>query len=257
MTDGAPVEVERRGATLLVTISRPDQRNAMTLEGARIVASAMDEFESDPSLTVAVITGAGGHFCAGMDLKRFVEYRERPWIEGRGFGGLVERPPNKPVIAAVEGFALGGGFEMALACDLLVASESARLALPEVRRGLVARGGGMFRLPRALPRAVAMELLLTGGTLDPAVAQHHGLVNRLVPEGGALDAALGLAEAIAGNAPLAVATTTRVARAAYDMPEAELAAWQQPWTDAVFASEDAVEGSRAFTERRTPSWSGR
>lgn len=257
MSEGEPVEVERRGATLLVTISRPEQRNAMTLAGARIVASAMDEFESDPTLTVAVVTGAGGHFCAGMDLKRYVEHGERPWVEGRGFGGLVERPPLKPVIAAVEGFALGGGFEMVLACDLVVASESARLALPEVRRGLVARGGGMFRLPRALPRAVAMELLLTGDTLDPKLAHHHGLVNHLAPEGGALAAALALADTIAANAPLAVATTTRIARAAYDRPEAELAAWQQPWTDAVFASDDASEGARAFTERRAPGWTGR
>ena len=257
MSAGAPVEVERRGALLLVTISRPDQRNAMTLEGARIIAAAMDELDSDETLTVAVITGAGGHFCAGMDLKRFVEHGERPWVEGRGFGGLVERPPTKPVIAAVEGFALGGGFEMALACDLFVASETARLALPEVRRGLVARGGGMYRLPRALPRAVAMELLLTGDTLEPSVAHHHGLVNRLTPEGGALGAALELADVIAKNAPLAVATTTRIARAAYDRPESELATWQQPWTDAVFASDDAAEGSRAFTERRPPSWKGR
>ncbi|MCO7191499.1 crotonase/enoyl-CoA hydratase family protein [Pseudonocardia sp. McavD-2-B] len=256
MTDGE-VLVERRGSVLLVALDRPRQRNAMTLDAARVIAGAMSDLDADDSLSVAVLTGNGGHFCAGMDLKRFVDSGERPFVPGRGFGGLVETPPIKPVVAAVEGFALGGGFEMALACDLVVASETARFALPEVRRGLVARGGGMFRLPRALPRAIAMELLLTGTMLEPAVALQYGLVNRVAAENAALDTALDLANAIAANAPLAVATSARIARAAYDRSESSMFEWQQQWTDAVFDSADAAEGSRAFTERRDPVWTGR
>lgn len=257
MTAQSHVLVERRGPVLLIELDRPRQRNAMTLDAATVIAAAMDELDADEKLSVAVLTGRGGHFCAGMDLKRFVDHGERPFVPGRGFGGLVEGPPAKPVIAAVEGFALGGGFELALACDLVIASETSRFALPEVRRGLVARGGGMFRLPRTLPRAIAMELLLTGAMLEPDQALHHGLLNRVTAEGDALNVALAIAGDIAANAPLAVATSTKVARAAYDRPESALFSWQQQLTDAVFASADAAEGSRAFTERRAPVWTGR
>ncbi|MCX4815200.1 crotonase/enoyl-CoA hydratase family protein [Streptomyces sp. NBC_01239] len=250
------VLVDRHDRVLVITVNRPGQKNAMTLAAARVIAEALDRLDGSPDLSVAVLTGAGGTFCAGMDLKRFAQ-GERPALPGRGFGGLVEAPPKKPIIAAVEGWALGGGFELALACDLVVASRTARFGLPEVRRGLVARGGGMIRLPQRLPRSVAMELLLTGDHLDSERAERLGLVNRVVAEGDALAAATTLAERIARNAPLAVQCAKTVASAAPGWPQDEVWQRQAPLSDAVFASEDAQEGARAFVERREPVWTGR
>lgn len=256
MSDGQDLVVERRGRTLVLTIDRPAQRNAMTLDVARGIAAAIDELDSSDDLAVGVITGSGGVFCAGMDLKRF-QAGERPTVPGRGFAGLVESPPRKPLIAAVEGWALGGGFEVVLACDLVVAGEGARFGLPEVKRGLVARGGGMIRVPDRLPRAIALELLLTGDPIDAARAAHFGLVNLVVDEGTALDGALGLAERIAANAPLAVRAAKAVALSSKDWPQDEAFARQTELSDPVFASEDAKEGAQAFTERREPVWRGR
>lgn len=239
----------------VITIDRPAQRNAMTLAGATEIARALDELDRSAALSVGIITGSGGTFCAGMDLKRFRE-GERPTLPGRGFAGLVEAPPQKPLIAAVEGWALGGGFEMVLACDLVVAGRGARFGLPEVKRGLVARGGGMLRLPQRLPRAIALELLLTGDPIDADRAAAFGLVNEVVDEGGALDAAHALARRITANAPLAVTASKRIAISSRDWPRSEAFARQQPVSDAVFASADAKEGAAAFAEKRTPVWRG-
>ncbi|MEE4023399.1 crotonase/enoyl-CoA hydratase family protein [Gordonia sp. PKS22-38] len=241
---------------LVITINRPDQRNAMTKSAAEQLAVALDRLDSDPELTVGVLAGRGGTFCAGMDLKRF-QLGERPVVDGRGFGGLVQRPPAKPLIAAVEGWALGGGFEMVLAADLVVAGASAKFGLPEVKRGLVARAGGIFRAPRVLPQAVALELLLTGEPMTAASAERHGLVNRVVDDGAAVDAALELATAIAKNAPLAVRASKALAYHSRTWTDDEAFERQTAYTDPVFASDDAREGPAAFAERRAPRWSGR
>ncbi|MFD8811575.1 crotonase/enoyl-CoA hydratase family protein [Streptomyces sp. NPDC059627] len=256
MSAAPEVLVDAHDRVLVITVNRPAQKNAMTLAAAHLVAEAVDRLDASPDLSVAVLTGAGRTFCAGMDLKRFA-LGERPALPGRGFGGLVEAPPEKPIIAAVEGWALGGGCELALACDLVVAARGARFGLPEVRRGLVARGGGMIRLPQRLPRSVAMELLLTGDPIDAERAERLGLVNRVVPEGQALEAALQLAGRVAGNAPLAVRCAKAVASAAPGWPQDEVWRRQAPFSDAVFASQDAQEGARAFVERREPRWTGR
>jgi enoyl-CoA hydratase len=205
---------------------------------------------------VGVLTGAGKGFCAGMDLKAFVA-GERPHVEGRGFAGIVERSADKPLIAAVEGFAVAGGLEVALACDLIVAARGARLGIPEVKRSLVAAGGALLRLPRALPRNVAMELALTGDPIDAERAHELGLVNRLSDPGEALFAALNLAETIAANGPLALAATKRVMLESSDWPDSEFFARQAEITGPVFTSEDAREGATAFAEKREPVWKGR
>jgi enoyl-CoA hydratase/carnithine racemase len=180
---------ERRGRVLLITINRPDQRNAVNEAVAAGIAGALDDLDAEPELSVGIITGAGKGFCAGMDLKAFVA-GERPWVEGRGFAGITQRAADKPLIAAVEGFAVAGGLEVALACDLIVASRGTRLGIPEVKRGLIAAGGGLLRLPRALPRNVAMEMALTGDPIDAERAHELGLVNRLAEAGEALTVAL-------------------------------------------------------------------
>lgn len=250
------VVVAATDGVLVITIDRPAQRNAMTLAAATEIARALDELDRSVDLSVGVITGSGGTFCAGMDLKRF-QAGERPTLPGRGFAGLVESPPRKPLIAAVEGWALGGGFEIVLACDLVVAGRSARFGLPEVKRGLVARGGGMLRLPQRLPTAIALELLLTGDPIDADRAAAFGLVNEVVDDGGALDAAHTLARRITANAPLAVIASKRVATVSRDWPRSEAFARQKPMSDAVFASADAKEGAAAFAEKRAPVWKGR
>lgn len=250
------VLIDAAGGILTITIDRPQQRNAMSLTAATEIAEALALLDSEDDLSAAILTGSGGTFCAGMDLKRF-QLGERPVVPGRGFGGLVEAPPAKPLIAAVEGWALGGGFEMVLACDLVVAGTSAKFGLPEVKRGLAARAGGIFRAPRALPRAVALEMLLTGEPIGAAEAQQHGLVNRVVDDGSALSAARNLAEAISVNAPLAVRASKALALDSRTWSDAESFDRQNAYTDPVFASEDAKEGAAAFTQRRPPVWRGR
>jgi enoyl-CoA hydratase len=250
------VLVERHGALLVVTINRPAAKNSINTAAARLIGAAMDQLDDDDSLFVGVITGAGGTFSAGMDLKAFLQ-GESPAIEGRGLCGITETPPRKPMIGAVEGWALAGGFELLLACDLVVAAETARFGVPEVKRSLVAAGGAALLLPRRVPYALALELLLTGEPLSAPRAAEIGLVNRLTPEGGALAGALELAAAIAENGPLAVAATKAIARGSVDWSFEEGWRKQAELTGPVFASEDAIEGATAFAEKRKPVWKGR
>ena len=250
------VLIERRGRILIVTLNRPDQRNAVNAAVAQGVGAAMDELDADPELGVGVLTGAGKGFCSGMDLKAF-RAGERPHVEGRGFAGIVERPADKPLVAAIEGFAVAGGLEVALACDLIVAARGARLGIPEVKRSMVAAGGALLRLPRTMPRNVAMELALTGELIYAERAFDLGLVNRLAEPGEALHVALELAIEIAANGPLALAATKRVMAESADWSDAEFFARQRPIIDPVFSSEDAREGATAFAERRDPVWKGR
>jgi enoyl-CoA hydratase len=255
MVDQAVLTDVREGV-LLVTLNRPEQRNAVNLAVAEGVAEALDRLDADASLRVGVLTGAGKGFCAGMDLKAFVA-GERPVVEGRGFAGIVRRPPEKPLIAAVEGFAVAGGFEIALACDLIVAARGARFGIPEVKRGLVAAGGALLRLPQRIPYHLAMELALTGELVDAERMSSLGLVNRLVEPGAALDGALELARTIAANGPLAVAASKRILTEAPAWPADSAWERQGEISDPVRASEDAREGSLAFAEKRAPRWQGR
>jgi enoyl-CoA hydratase len=256
MNDEQAVLTERRERVLLVTINRPDQRNAVNAAVAAGIATALDELDGDPELSLGVLTGAGKGFCAGMDLKAFVA-GESPHAGDRGFAGLTRRASVKPLIAAIEGFAVAGGLEVALSCDLIVAARGARLGIPEVKRSLVAAGGGLLRLPRALPRNVAMELALTGDPIDAERGYELGLVNRLAEPGQALEAALELAGAIVGNGPLALAATKRILVESVDWPDSEFFARQAEIAGPVAASEDAREGSVAFAEKRAPVWKGR
>jgi enoyl-CoA hydratase len=250
------VLTERRGRILIITLNRPDQRNAVNAAVAHGVAAALDELDGDAQLSLGVLTGAGKGFCSGMDLKAF-RAGERPHVPGRGFAGIVERAADKPLIAAIEGFAVAGGLEVALACDLIVAAKGARLGIPEVKRSLVAAGGALLRLPRTMPRNVAMELALTGDLIEAERAHELGLVNRLADPGQALDTALQLAETIAANGPLALAATKRIMVESAGWPDAEYFDRQRAITEPVFDSEDAREGATAFAERRDPIWKGR
>lgn len=249
------VDIEQHGAVLIIAINRPQQRNAVNRAVSLAIVDALDRLDADPALRVGIITGRGGCFCAGMDLKAFID-GERPEIEGRGFAGITEAPQKKPIIAAVEGFALAGGCELALACDLIVAADTAQFGLPEVARGLVAGSGGLVRLPRRIPESIALEYALTGARMDAATAHRWGLVNRLTPEGGALDGALTLAAAITANAPLSVAMSKRIIREARSWPEAEIWELQRKLVEPVLSSEDAKEGALAFAEKRQPDWKG-
>lgn len=251
-----PVLTERRDGVLLITLNRPQARNAVNLALAEGVAAALDDLDADGDLTVGVITGAGAGFCAGMDLKAFVS-GERPWVGDRGFAGIVQRGSRKPLIAAIEGFAVAGGLEVALACDLIVAAREAKLGIPEVRRSLVAAGGALRRLPRRVPYGVAMELALTGDTITAERGHELGLVNRLAERGGAVDAALELASAIARNGPLALDATKAILEQQFDWGEEEFWQRQDELSGPVFTSQDAREGAVAFTERRDPVWQGR
>jgi enoyl-CoA hydratase len=250
------VRVDAAQGILTITICRPEARNAVDLVVARALAAAMQELDAREDLHVGLLQGAGGIFCAGADLKAIAR-GERAILVPGGFAGFVETPPAKPLIAAVEGYALGGGFEMALTCDLIVASETARFGLPEVKRGLLANAGGLLRLPRQLPPRLALELALTGEPMDAAAALQHGLVNRVVPAGQALEHARALALAIAANGPLAVRASKQVMRESQDWPSNEAFQRQKAITDPVFASADAREGARAFAEKRPAVWQGR
>lgn len=241
--------------TLVIELNRPQARNAVNANLARLMAAALDELDSDPSLRAGILTGAGGTFCAGMDLKAFVT-GELPYVEGRGFAGIVERASAKPLIAAVEGYALAGGFEIVLACDLVVAGAGAKFGLPEVKRSLVAAGGGLLRLPQRIPYHAAMELSLLGDAV-PAERMHAwGLVNRLVPDGEALAEAGRLAATLAQNGPLALVATKHIVSAGGSWPQEEAFARQAVVADPVGASDDAREGAIAFAEKRPPVWSG-
>jgi enoyl-CoA hydratase/carnithine racemase len=250
------VLTEPRGRVLVITINRPDQRNAVNAAVATGIAGALDRLDAEADLSIGVITGAGKGFCSGMDLKAFVS-GERPWAGDRGFAGITQRAAAKPLIAAVEGFAVAGGLEVALACDLIVAARGARLGIPEVKRSLVAAGGGLLRLPRMLPRNIAMEMALTGDPMPAERGYELGLVNRLAEPGAALNAALELADAIAQNGPLALAASKRILNESVDWPDSEFFARQAELTEPVMASEDAREGATAFAEKRAPVWRGR
>jgi enoyl-CoA hydratase len=249
------VLVGTAGGIIEVTINRPEARNAMTKAAAEAIAAAMDRLDADSDLRCAILTGAGGTFCSGMDLKGFLA-GEMPVAGDRGFGGLTSWTPKKPVIAAVDGYALAGGMELALACDLIVANVDAKFGIPEAKRGLVAAGGGVVQLPRLLPRPLAMEMALTG---DPITAQRGyelGLVNR-VTEGPAIEAARELAGAIAENGPLALIASKGIIRDSWLWSDEEMMAMQAPYIAPVFASEDAREGATAFAQKRKPNWQGK
>lgn len=256
MPNPPAVETVRRGPVLLITINRPDARNAIDGNVAHGIAAAVDELDADDRLRAAVLTGAGGTFCSGMDLKAFLA-GDVPTLEGRGLGGITERPPRKPLLAAVEGWALAGGFELMLACDLVIAGQTAWFGLPEVKRGLVAGAGGAMLLARRIPLAVALELLMTGDPIEASRAERLGLVNRVVPAGEAVETAVGIAGTIADNGPLAVAVSKEVARRSLDWTTEEGWARQAELLAPVFGSDDAQEGARAFAERRPPVWKGR
>jgi enoyl-CoA hydratase len=239
----------------VITINRPEARNAVNRDVARGIAAAVEELDGSGDVRVLILTGAGGTFSAGMDLKGFLA-GESPVVEGRGFGGIAQRPPAKPVIAAVEGYALAGGFEIALSCDLIVASETAKFGLPEVRRGLVAGAGGLLRLPRRVPYHLAMEIALTGEHFSAERLQQAGLVSRVVAPGQALSAARELAARVAMGAPLALAASKRVIVESADWDSAEAFARQGEVIAPVFVSADAMEGAAAFAEKRAPAWRG-
>jgi enoyl-CoA hydratase len=240
----------------VITINRPEARNAVDLETTKALAAAIDELESRPELLVGILTGAGGTFCSGMDLKAFAR-GEKPALPGRGFAGITERLPEKPLIAAVEGWAVAGGCELALAADLVVASRAAVFSLPEVKRGLIAVGGGLLRVAKALPYHLAMRLVLTGDPLPAVQAHAYGLVNELTEPGGALEGARALAARITANAPFAVRASKRILSSSVDYTdEAAFAAQREVWA-AVAASADAQEGARAFAEKRPPVWRDR
>ncbi|MEA2357049.1 MAG: enoyl-CoA hydratase [Solirubrobacteraceae bacterium] len=251
-----PVLTERRDGVLLVTLNRPEARNAVNLAVAEGIAAALDELDADADLAVGVLTGAGKGFSAGMDLKAFVA-GERPYVGDRGFAGITRRAADKPLIAAVEGFAVAGGLEIVLACDLIVAARGARLGIPEVRRSLVAAGGALLRLPRRIPYGIAMELALTGEPITAERGHELGLVNRLSEPGGAVEAALELAASIARNAPLALVASKAILERHRGWAEDELWERQEEISGPVFASEDAREGAVAFSEKREPVWRGR
>jgi enoyl-CoA hydratase len=255
-TTPSPITTHAEGPLWIVTISRPEARNAVNMAVAHGLQQAMRELDERADLRVGIVTGSGGTFCSGMDLKAFAA-GERPFVEPGGFAGIVERPPRKPLIAAVEGYALAGGLEIALTCDLIVAARSAVFGIPEVRRGLVAAAGGLMRLPARLPRALAMELALTGRHLPAEEAQRAGLLARLVETGQALDEARKLATEIAANAPLAVVASKQIVSQSRSWTDDEMFARQQPIVAPITESADALEGARAFAEKRAPVWHGR
>lgn len=250
-TDAPAVLTERRGRVLLITLNRPEARNAINGALSTGLVEAVKQLDSDDGLTIGVLTGNGDGFCSGMDLKAFSRGENiGPFLE------FVRNGSSKPLIAAVEGFALAGGLEMALSCDLIVAAEGARFGIPEVKVGLFAAAAGLFRLPYRVGFAKAMEMALTGDPIDAAEAAEHGMVARVVPPGTAVDAAMELAERIARNAPLGVAASKQIIRAVPGRTEDELWELQGPLQLKVFTSNDAREGPRAFAEKREPNWTG-
>ncbi|MTE16953.1 crotonase/enoyl-CoA hydratase family protein [Nocardia sp. CT2-14] len=252
----APVLIERRGHVMIITINRPQARNAINLAAAQGLERAIDSYEADADARIAILTGAGGYFSAGMDLKAAAR-GEMPITEKRGILGIVSQPPRKPLIAAVEGPALAGGCELALTADLIVAASDSTFGIPEVKRGLVAVGGGVLRLSQRIPRAVAMELALTGDPITAARAAEIGLINQVAAPGKALEAALELAERIAVNAPLSIDASKQIIEQAPDWSVAEAFSKQGQVAAAALSSQDAGEGMRAFVEKRPPVWQGR
>jgi enoyl-CoA hydratase len=249
------VEFRTEGHVAVLTINRPEARNALNAAVCDGLGAGQAEVERNPDIRVGVLTGAGGYFCSGMDLKAFVA-GEKVDTRGIPFGGKDNAVITKPLVAAVEGYALAGGFELAMICDLIVSSRTAKFGLPEVKRGLVAAGGGLMRLPREAPIRIAMEMVLTGDMFDAETLHSHGVINRLAPEGGALEAAIELAGRIAQNAPIALAVSKKVMRDSLDWPNSEAFDRQREFTAPVFQTNDAREGAVAFAEKRPPRWTG-
>jgi enoyl-CoA hydratase len=256
MNDSEAVLTERRENVLLITINRPEVRNAVNAAVAAGIAGALEELDGDAQLSVGIITGAGGFFCAGMDLGAFVK-GESPYFGDRGFAGIAQRASRKPLIAAIEGFAVAGGMEIALACDLIVAAEGAKLGIPEAKRSLVAAGGALLRLPRRIPYHVVMELALTGDLLPAERFHELGLVNRIAKPGAAVEVALELAGKLAKNGPLALIASKQILQQQFDWSSSEMWEKQGAISGPVFASEDSKEGAAAFKEKRDPFWKGR
>ena len=250
------VVTERHEGVLTIVINRPAQKNAINREVAVQLAAALDELDSDPTLSVGVLTGAGGTFSAGMDLKAFAS-GQTPILPGRGFGGLTQAVIRKPLVGAVEGWALGGGFEMVLACDVIVAAEDAKFGLPEVKRGLIAGEGGVIRLPQRIAYHVALTALLTGEPISAVDAKQYGLVSELTVSGSALQEAQKLAHRIASNAPLALAKVKEVLRETQGLKDTDAFARQAKDASSLLKTEDAHEGALAFAEKRPPVWHGR
>jgi enoyl-CoA hydratase len=251
MSDEAAVLTEKRDRVLLITLNRPDAMNAINGALSAGLVAATEELDNDPGLTAGVLTGAGRGFCAGMDLKAF--------SRGEDIGPMmkfVREGANKPLIGAIEGFALAGGLELALSCDLLVAAKGVKLGIPEAGVGLFAAGGGLLRLPSRVGYGKAMEMAITADPITAEEAAEYGLVARLAEKGEAVTVAMELAERVAKNAPLAVAASKQLIRATQGTTEEDFWKIQAPMQQAVFASEDAKEGPRAFAEKRPPEWTG-
>lgn len=249
------VLVEINDGIMVITINRPEAKNAINKDVAEAMAAALIELDSNPNVQVAVLQGAGGGFSSGMDLKAFLR-GETPVVEGRGFAGLCDATIEKPLIAAVEGFALAGGFEIMLSCDLIVAADNAKLGIPEVKRGLVAAGGGLVKMPKQMPKRLAMELALTGNSISATRALEVGLINRVVEAGSSLQHALELANTIKANGPLAVKLSKQVVNSAPDWTSQTMMDEQLKIVAPVFSSNDAREGAAAFAEKRAPNWTG-
>jgi enoyl-CoA hydratase/carnithine racemase len=252
------VERERRGRVEVLTINRPEARNAINSEVTSAMCAALDELAEDDGCWVVVVTGAGDKsFSAGMDLKAFASGQGAGIIDANGFASITKRDFAKPLIAAVNGPALAGGCEIMLSCDLVVAAEHAVFGIPEAKRGLIAGAGGLIRLPRRIPRAVALELALTGEPIDTKRALEIGLINRVVPAERLMEEALALAELIAENAPLAVRCSKKVILGSADLSEAEAWGLNDGTFSEIFTSADAMEGAVAFAEKRKPNWQGK
>ena len=250
------LQVEVGDGVMVMTMNRPQAKNAMNKNMAELISAAIDKFEADADIRVAVLTGIGGTFCSGMDLKGFLA-GETPTVAGRGFGGLTQYSPTKPLIAAAEGYALAGGFELLLSCDLAVATQSTKFGLPEVKRSLVAGAGGVFRLPQQIPQRIAMEMVLTGDHYSAERMYECGLINAVVAEGEALAEAKKLAGRIAINGPLATAASKKIMTEYKSWPHEEIWKRQQDIMNPVFQSDDAREGATAFAEKRAPMWKGK